>query len=75
MSFDYMDKEKIFFYLQNMTSIMNKQANSLDTLSDTLPKILERLETRAILNEHGVNNMGDVSDGYHTFNELYYHQT
>lgn len=74
MSFDYRDKDQLFSSLRSMTSLMNRQANSLDILSDALPKILERLETRAILNEHGVNNMGDISDGYHTFNELYYHR-
>lgn len=33
-----------------------------------------REENKLLKNDLGVKNIGDVSDGSHTFNELYYHR-
>lgn len=56
-------KDSLTYLRNNVVITDNKQKNKIDRCTEILFQLLNDLET------------GELSDGYHTFNELYYHRT
>lgn len=68
----YIDAEKLYKYLEYFSEFYPRSADNF--LDNAVINVINGIKTFIASLQQEQEDMGEVSDGYHTFNELYYYR-